>query len=962
MLKGTIKKYTPKFTGIHASEKKEIYLKLKDNKLALKFLNWCENVWVSTKDYGLIRFSPNIWTLLQWKIVEAFFDKDVEFINVLKARQLGGTTICIALNLFSAFIFPDLKGIIVGADYDQIKIPVLKMREMYQSIPRPLRLRKVNDSREMIKFSNGNYFVYFYPARKTSKIGQMGRGGSFNYAHFTEVAFMANERDIEVIESSLSNHYPYRKYIYESPLALDTPVLTTKGWKTIGTIEIGDYVFDEMGNPCKVIGKSPVFYNKKCYKIKFSNGEEIIADEDHLWEVWYRKWCNWHKEVVKTKDLIPKKHKIKLPLPLQLPNRDLPIDPYLLGVWLGDGRSDSGRICGNKEDLEEIAKMLKVKGYKIKWLKPDKNGVHYINVKGLKWKLRKLGLINNKHISIEYLLSSESQRRELLKGLMDTDGYVHPKNFQCDFTSTNLELLDDVCLLLSSLGIKYKRSKSPGANKERVFPNGRKYICSYSERINFSVNPFNPIFNLERKKRIQEQRKYKETAYTDTKTKLITIESIEEIESVPVQCIAVDSPSHLFLVGKTLIPTHNTANGYNFWFDRWEANKENPTSRNIFVGWWGREDYVLTNPKELEYYLKRPVFEWEEDKILEVKERYGVTITKEQIAWWRKQAKVKFREDEMAILSEYPFTEDDAFSCSTYDFVEDKPANWLNIHRTPPKRNYQIFWGTRWYEMEIAPSPAGALKTWKGWDEINPYATYIVGVDPAFSTEPDSCNSAFEVLECYADRIEQVAEFSINTIDLQRFALLVLYVATKYNAIINYEVQGGGQAFMPFLQNVYYLKRTIKGGNIWEEIKSAGLREYIYRRRDSLGNQGAKGVVMTWELKRRAFGNLQAYLNNEMLIIRSHSLIDEIRNISFEAGEFVQKRKRSTDRLMALLIALIAYQDVQYTLPTYEEAQKRLKKKKEDEKLEEKRRQWRDFNEHLKKIWFEDLFKASKLM
>ena len=621
MLKGTIRKYIPKFTGIHANEKKKIYLKLRDNKLALKFFNWCENVWVSTKDYGLIRFSPNIWTLLQWKIVEAFFDKDVEFINVLKARQLGGTTICIALNLFSAFIFPDLKGIIVGADYDQIKIPVLKMREMYQSIPRPLRLKKVNDSREMIKFSNGNYFVYFYPARKTSKIGQMGRGGSFNYAHFTEVAFMANERDIEVIESSLSNHYPYRKYIYES-----------------------------------------------------------------------------------------------------------------------------------------------------------------------------------------------------------------------------------------------------------------------------------------------------------------------------------------------------TANGYNFWFDRWEANKENPTSRNIFVGWWGREDYVLTNPKELEYYLKRPVFEWEEDKILEVKERYGVTITKEQIAWWRKQAKVKFREDEMAILSEYPFTEDDAFSCSTYDFVEDKPANWLNIHRTPPKRNYQIFWGTRWYEMEIAPSPAGALKTWKGWDEINPYATYIVGVDPAFSTEPDSCNSAFEVLECYADRVEQVAEFSINTIDLQRFALLVLYVATKYNAIINYEVQGGGQAFMPFLQNVYYLKRTIKGGNIWEEIKSAGLREYIYRRRDSLGNQGAKGVVMTWELKRRAFGNLQAYLNNEMLIIRSHSLIDEIRNISFEAGEFVQKRKRSTDRLMALLIALIAYQDVQYTLPTYEEAQERLKKKKEDEKLEEKRRQWRDFNEHLKKIWFEDLFKASKLM
>jgi hypothetical protein len=67
------------------------------------------------------------------------------------------------------------------------------------------------------------------------------------------------------------------------PLWIETPIPTTKGWKSLGNVEIGDYVFDPDGSPVLVVDKTQVFRNTPCYKITFSCGEEIIADEDHLW-------------------------------------------------------------------------------------------------------------------------------------------------------------------------------------------------------------------------------------------------------------------------------------------------------------------------------------------------------------------------------------------------------------------------------------------------------------------------------------------------------------------------------------------------------------------------------------------------------------------------------------------------------------------------------------------------------
>lgn len=68
-------------------------------------------------------------------------------------------------------------------------------------------------------------------------------------------------------------------------LALDTPLATPSGWTTMGDVNVGDILFDETGAPCRVTGTTDVMRNRRCYRVRFSDGSSIIADADHLWAV-----------------------------------------------------------------------------------------------------------------------------------------------------------------------------------------------------------------------------------------------------------------------------------------------------------------------------------------------------------------------------------------------------------------------------------------------------------------------------------------------------------------------------------------------------------------------------------------------------------------------------------------------------------------------------------------------------
>ena len=161
--------------------------------------------------------------------------------------------------------------------------------------------------------------------------------------------------------------------------------------------------------------------------------------------------------------------------------------------------------------------------------------------------LRKIGVLNNKHIPSDYLRGSIRQRRDLLAGLLDTDGTVTATG-NIQFTTTSSVLAEGVYELVVSLG--YRCSVATKAVM------GRSPASSTAYNLNFTTDE--QVFRLERKN-LRHKERLSLGGVARRTTRLIT--SVERVESVPVRCIEVDSPAHLYLVGKSMIPTHNSTLG-----------------------------------------------------------------------------------------------------------------------------------------------------------------------------------------------------------------------------------------------------------------------------------------------------------------------------------------------------------------------------------------------------------------
>lgn len=331
-------------------------------------------------------------------------------------------------------------------------------------------------------------------------------------------------------------------------LDITTPILTTKGFKLLRDLTKEDIIFDKDGNETNILNISEIHYNP-CYKITFDNGEEIIADHEHRWLVSFRQGKDKYKEKVLTTEEIKNAFelykvkgnslylpKITNPKSLNTKKTELPIDPYILGYWLGDGTSVAGSItCVNKDVWKEIEK----RGYSYGENISGEGGAELRTIFGLRTKLNELNLLGNKSIPIEYLLSSYEQRLDLLRGFMDSDGYYNSKRKRFVMATTREGQADCLMTLLATLGVK------PTKIYAKKYCNNKEFdgwdVC-----FTMKENPFLV--------RNQEGIKHPNT----DKASFRNIKSIELVETIPTKCLEVDSPSHTFLFGRGLIPTHNT--------------------------------------------------------------------------------------------------------------------------------------------------------------------------------------------------------------------------------------------------------------------------------------------------------------------------------------------------------------------------------------------------------------------
>lgn len=320
-------------------------------------------------------------------------------------------------------------------------------------------------------------------------------------------------------------------------------VATTKGLKKHGDLIVGDYVFGRDGTPVKVLWVSEKTRSE--YVVSFSDGAKIECHGNHEWTVYNR--FRQKEETIETKHMASStiyngdgkrgsryKYHVDSNVCVMFDSRNVDLDPYVLGAWLGDGDSSCGIIHIGNNDVEIIGNST----YKFKESKGTTTRKFYSPELNLL--LKNNGLIKNKHIPDMYKYNSVEVRKNVIAGLIDTDGYVYHRNGRITISNTNKRIIDDAAFILRSLGqsvvvceFKPRVSSSGIVGKKIVYQ-----LC------------FNPTMTFPTK-----VKRKKITKLSINKKR--TIVSIERKEGLGYgNCIQVEGG--IYLVGDTFIPTHNS--------------------------------------------------------------------------------------------------------------------------------------------------------------------------------------------------------------------------------------------------------------------------------------------------------------------------------------------------------------------------------------------------------------------
>lgn len=411
------------------------------------------------------------------------------------------------------------------------------------------------------RYSESEFLQKLIPNQRIT-MGTDG-GGFVGSAQYDEQS--GNGRKFTDIRLEFKNHKGHNlvvKGFGSKALSLDSKLYTVNGFTTIGSCAVGDRIFGADGKLTTITHKSEVF-NKPMYRISLCDGRTIKVSEDHLNPVVikenpnnlskYKEYLLTTKELLElplfhTRNRINKNNTvytsneslifIKNCEPLEYPEIELPIDPYSLGVILGDGRIRKN--CGSVEltaHINDFPTYLKEIPYTFgKYQIDTRNAnVRTQSIRHLGKILKELKLNvhgDYKHIPAMYLRGSIAQRLALLSGLMDTDGTVGDTG-RTFFSSNSKMLTSGVAALVRSLGGTVKL--------------GKQSICNdKTNNVELWLNL--PMFRLERK--LQKQR-------YDRKANKVGIISIEQIATESSQCIAVDNDEHQFITD-WYIRTHNT--------------------------------------------------------------------------------------------------------------------------------------------------------------------------------------------------------------------------------------------------------------------------------------------------------------------------------------------------------------------------------------------------------------------
>lgn len=740
-------------------------------------------------------------------------------------------------------------------------------------------------------------------------------------------------------------------------LCLSTPILTPSGFKEMRDIHPGDIVYGADGRETRVTFESEIHQNRNCFKVTFDNGETVVADEEHLWKIGilksrripgaYNKGPGVKKceiypdyQVLTTGEIVGLLNSRKaigqsvfvdVASPLEMESKEHAIDPYLLGLWLGDGYSKSGKLIGELEDVSHYQQRLSRytfsdNNYRRNW------NLRVVRIEGLYEELKKLNLINNKHIPADYMLGSFQQRLALVQGLMDTDGSITAKG-SGEFYTKNLDLAQQFQTLMASLGVKSKirgRVVSSISGRE-ISP--RTY---YTVRFLTSL----PVATLPRKaERIRSH-------IEGVDSKRHYIKSIEKVESVPVKCIQVDNEDHLFLCGKSLIPTHNTSVTAAFigWFINFHPNvsvgvlaDKQETAIEI-------HDRLKLGYENLPHWLKHGYTKWNVKSIkLENGSSVQVSATTinagrgrsfsivflDEFAAVKRTVAEKFKASIIPTIA--AGTETKLFVTSTpqgknhfFKIVKEAEEgnNWHLIkadYRADPARDNQ-----QWVETQVKELGLDMFRQEHLCDFIGSTQTLIhpdklrelIARRPTSTiplniyNQPEEgrqyvmiCDcgegvgldySAIQVIDVSEKNYKQVASYRDNKIKPHELALFIKQVGELYNqALVFIEDASTGPLVAEGLHAAEY--RNIL---TLEKIKGKEQHKVLIGR----NGKGRFGGKTTLPVKLLGCTELKRLIESDGLIINDRATIDELESYSRQGAVYAAEDGNNDDLVTALML------------------------------------------------------------
>jgi hypothetical protein len=369
----------------------------------------------------------------------------------------------------------------------------------------------------------------------------------------------------------------------------------------------------------------------------------------------------------------------------------------------------------------------------------------------------------------------------------------------------------------------------------------------------------------------------------------------------------------------------STARGYNVFYDMWEEAKADPfTKKAIFIGWWAKESYRIKRGTPRFEKFGKPAHNSTEDKMVEdVKELYDHEIDDEQLAWYRaltpaiepgSEQDGEYVGDDTH-FQDFPSTESDAFLMTGSNFFSGLQLSTAATEAKSQKfKGYRYYMGDDFNATMIEPVNAYRHAQLKVWEEPEPSGVYIIGADPAYGSSDTSDRYCVQVLRAYADGLDQVAEYCVRDCMTYQFAWVIAQLAGWYvSARLILEINGPGEAVMNAFRE---LEQMTANGMMLDDADHKGarnmfrhVRQYLYRRKDSLGGGFALQWKTTTDLKIKIMHQTRDIFSLGQLNLRSVELLEEMRTIVQEGSEIRASDNKKDDRVMALAMAVRAWHD-----------------------------------------------------